>query len=83
MSPEMYGMTASIPDKWQFGMLHSGLWQFPMLHSELWQFGMLLVAILDVTMLAGVIMPRGPFGSPVLGQRQALGKVYKMENTTL
>ena len=39
-------------------------------------FMMLLVAI-------SVIMPRGPFGPPVLGQRQALGKVYKMENTTL
>jgi hypothetical protein len=78
---------------WQFGMLHSGLWQFPMLHSGLWQFGMLHsglwqfpmlhVAILDVTMSAGVIMPRGPFVSPVLGQRQVLGKLYKMENPTM
>ena len=64
-------------------MLHSGLWQFPMLHSGLWQFWMLLMAILDVTMSSGVIMPRGPFGSPVLGQRQVLGKLYKMEDPTM
>jgi hypothetical protein len=67
---------------WQFPMLHSGLWQFPMLHSGLWQFWMLLVAILDVTMSSGVIMPRGPFGLSVLGQMQVLGKLYKMENPT-
>ena len=41
------------------------------------------VAIPDVTMSAGVIMPRGPFGPPVLGQRQALGKLYKLEKPFL
>ena len=54
-----------------------------MLHSGLWQFGMLLVAILDVTLSAGVILPRGPFGPTVLGQMQALGKLYKLEKPFL
>ena len=71
-----------IPGSGNSGCYIPGKWQFPMLHSGLWQFWMLLVAILDVTISSGVIMPRVPFGLSVLGQMQVLGKLYKTENPT-